>query len=176
MKRLLLLILAGMFLTTPALANKSASTSPTLLTKTKWSISIIAPNCAPFRVNSAQTAACSQQYYSWLVQRNATITELQIMVADTAEGMSGHCQLELFVENGADVWDVRLTDVDYYINATPAAGDGSSARYNMDVDVTRGQYIGFHFNNYAGILGSTCHSDGGEDPQLNIYVYGEYTD
>jgi hypothetical protein len=176
MKRLLLLVIAGMLLATPALANKSAATSPTLLIKSPKTISITTPNCVGFRINNTATAACTQEYYSWIVQRNATITEIQIQVVDPAAGMAGHCQLELYVEEGSDAWTTRLNDTDYYVDVTAGSTAGSSARYNVDIDVTRGQFIGFYFNNVATILGSTCQNNGSDDPQVVLRVYGEYTD
>ena len=171
---LTLLTLAAFLFAAPALAEqRRVLLAQTVVNNTLASAGDLG-ECFAFGTEYYITTGCTHQYGAWIVPRNATITELSVHVVVNSGDMTGHCALKVM---GDDELDGAFDDqkgVDYYFAATGSTPAGTVNRKAVDLDVTRGEMVGFTINNWSGIP-SQCNSET-VDPVLQLYVWGYYTD
>ena len=182
MKRLsfALLILSAFLFATPAVAQ----TTRVLLKAThiNQTITNIYPYCMPFDTDFYVPNYCGWQYANWIVARNATITEIEVLVLENTGDMAGDCSIQLWTDDGTDNYFIRFPgDTDHYFNLSGSqgqvSGTGGPAGYSRqayDLDVTRGMAIGVALNDWTPIPGN-CMSEE-NDPVTQVYIWGEYTD
>jgi hypothetical protein len=175
MKKLILVLLASLVIALPATAQKTRSL---LAFTTQW-ITVTgegSTECVHFHYSGNYvTQTCGWQYGGWTAPRNATITELEVLVMSGTYDLGGDCGL-VVVTPGLDdsVWD-NVVGGPYYTDLGGEAPTTSVRnRVNTDIDVTAGLSYGFYFQEWTDVP-SYCIT-GETDPIIQLLIWGEWTE
>jgi hypothetical protein len=143
-----------------------------LVFQTPLSININADvRCAPIYVATNNVGVCSSQFYSWIPEKNYTLTQVTVTV-QLPGGNNGECELHLLQDDWTDAFATTLTvagGLDF--DATVAAG--TRIDFAVDVDITEGAPVGFFIQSWAGA--SDCAAGAGNDPDILVSLYGWVT-
>jgi hypothetical protein len=179
MKKLILLAIVALFIAAPAQAQRTRQ----LLAATENMITVNGEGeCIPFHYGGNSgfvDQGCSFQYFSWYPQRNATITEIQVVVVFDTNTQAGECGLVIETSLADELFDQAFAGP-YYVDMSGSVNDvydnGSAYvnRINVDLDVTSGTAYGIQFVEWTGHP-SICWS-GGASATIQVRLWGEYTE
>lgn len=127
--------------------------------------------CAPGAINAINVGTCSYTYYSWLPAKNYKITKVKIVVTEIAGAVgAGQCELSFWTDDFTDAFATQV-GVDYAFDAQTTATVGTATEFDVNLDFTEGVPVGLMFTASAG----TCQSPTGNDPDVQIFLYGRAT-
>jgi hypothetical protein len=133
-------------------------------------------NCIPVWGDGTITDTCLFDNASWNVERDATITEIQVIVLGTVPDSSGQCTFGIWKADAAENFDIELGDEQTrYVNFSATASVGDQYRWNADIDVERGDFIGFAVGEYDANP-VQCDTESSTNAIIQMRIWGEYTD